>query len=131
MTVLLALTDFIICLIAFIIQSVYVDNDVIYFKAVDYSRAIIIVIFSLFIIYVLSSGEDLGRLEKLNMLAAYLFLFQFVVYYVDFLKVYLAHDGIEIWQELYYIKKVGHIGIIVWFNHRLNKLSKDLAHITN
>ena len=130
-TVLLALTDFIICLIAFIIQSIYVDNEIIYFKAVDYSWAIRLVIFSLFIIFVLSSGEDLGRLKELNYLAAYLFLFQFGVYYIDFLKNILAYDGIELWKELFYIKKVGHFGIIIWFNYRINKLSKELSYITN
>jgi hypothetical protein len=130
-TVLLALIDFIICLIAFTVQLIYADNEIIYFKAVDYSWAIRVVLFSLFIIFVLSSEEDLSRLKQLNLLAAYLFLFQFGVYYVDLLKNILAYDNIFLWKELFYIKKVGHVGIIVWFNYRINKLSKDISYITN
>lgn len=131
MALLLVLTDFVICLIAFIIQSIYVDDEFIYFKAVDFSRAIRIVVFSLFVMFVLSSGEDLGRLDKLNKLAAVLFLFQFTIYYIDFLKVYLAYDGIYLWKELYYIKKIGHVGTIVWFNWKINNISKQISYVNN
>lgn len=127
----LVITDFIVCMIAFIIQSIYVDNDIIYFKAVDYSRTLRIAMFSVFIMLILNSGEDLGRLSILNNLAAKLLLFQFTIYYIDFIKQILAYDGIEIWQELYYIKKIGHVTAIVWFNYRINKLSKELSYITN
>ncbi len=127
----LVITDFIICLIAFAIQSIYADNDIIYFKAVDYSRTLRIAMFSVFIMLILNSGEDLGRLKAINDLAVKLLLFQFCIYYIDFIKQVLAYDGIETWQELYYIKKIGHVTAIVWFNYRINKLSKEISYITN
>ena len=127
----LVITDFIVCVIAFAIQSIYVDNDIIYFKAVDYSRTFRIAMFSVFIMLVLNSGENLDELKPLNDLATKLILFQFVIYYIDFIKQILAYDGIEIWQELYYIKKIGHVAAIFWFYHKINKLSKELSYIRN
>ena len=128
----LTIIDWFICLIAFIIQWVYADNDHIYFMSVDLSWAIRVIIFSLVIMLILNSDEDMKRLSQLNKLVAKLFIFQFVIYYIDFLKNYLAYtEALELWKELFIIKFILHFIVLFLFASRLDKLDKEIAYITN
>ena len=128
----LTLLDWLICCVAFVIQWVYYDNDHIFFMSVDLAWALRVILFSLVIMLILNSNENLGRLRKLNQLIVKLFIFQFAVYYSDFVKNWLAYNNdLEFFREAFIIKALIHLIILLAFGKKLSILDKEVSYISN
>ena len=121
------LIDYIISLIAFIIQINVPDDSLVYFMAVDFSRPLRIVLWVTGFYHLLLKPIHLEYLG----IASKLILFCIAIFTLDFIKNVLAYNGIYLWKELYAIKRIFHTGIVFWAILRVGQINKDINFINN
>lgn len=125
---LVVIVDFLICLIAFGVQSMYPEDSREYFMAVDYSWALRMVLWSGGFYLLLTSRVAIHREHSAVISKIVLFCIGFFV--LDFVKNVLAYNDIFLWKELYAVKRVLHLGVLVWGVLKIRQLNKE-NYITN
>jgi hypothetical protein len=116
----IAVIDFILGLTAFVLQFwVFQYPDIKYHLVTDLTWAIRVINFTFGLYLVLKKQGRDYILFKVNKVLSWMFLMVSAFALLDLVKNILAYRDIEIWSEMFFVKRILHFGLLTYFYGRL------------